>query len=114
MRVVYHANYFVWFEIGRVELLRSLGWSYRTLEEQGISLPVITATCRYRHPARYDDELEVRTNARLVSALRVGFSYHLMRTADDLLLAEAETEHVPLNSAGRPCRLPTGLRETFL
>jgi acyl-CoA thioester hydrolase len=114
MGVVYHANYFVWFEVGRVELLRSLGWSYRTLETQGIGLPVIAASCRYRHPARYDDELEVRTHGRLLSPVRVCFTYQLMRMTDDMLLAEAETAHVPLNSAGRPCRLPRDLQEVLL
>lgn len=114
MGVVYHANYFIWFEIGRVELLRSHGWSYRTLEADGISLPVITATCHYRRPARYDDELEIRTHGRLISAVRVGFTYTLVRLPDEQLLAEAETAHVPLNAAGRPCRLPSALREILL
>ena len=113
MGVVYHGNYFTWFEVGRVELLRQLGWSYRTLEADGVSLPVIEATCQYRHPARYDDELEIRTTGRLTSPLRVEFTYELVRLADDRLLATARTMHGPVNREGRPCRLPGALRETF-
>ena len=67
MGVVYHGNYFAWFEIGRIELLRQTGWSYKALEADGIGLPVIEATCQYRHPARYDDELEIRTAGRMAA-----------------------------------------------
>lgn len=113
MGVVYHANYFVWFEMGRVELLRSLGHSYRDLEAGGVNLPVIRAECDYRRPARYDDELEVRTTGRLISALRVEFRYELVRVTDDEMLATARTEHVPINRDGRPCRLSQPLREAL-
>jgi acyl-CoA thioester hydrolase len=113
MGVVYHGNYFTWFEVGRVELLRQVGWSYKTLEEGGISLPVIEATCQYRHPARYDDELEIRTAGRMASPVRVEFTYQLIRMADARVLAEARTLHVPINRDGRPCRLPAPLREIF-
>lgn len=113
MSVAYHGNYFAWFEVGRIELLRQLGWSYKSLEEDGISLPVIEAACQYRHPARYDDELEVRTRGHLASSLRVEFTYELVRLPDERVLATARTLHVPLNRDGRPCRLPAALRETF-
>lgn len=113
MGVVYHANYFVWFEVGRVELLRTLGHSYRDLEAAGLNLPVIKAECHYRRPARYDDELEVRTTGRLVSLLRVEFRYELVRPADAIILATGRTEHVPLNAQGRPCRLSAALQEAL-
>jgi len=113
MGVVYHANYFIWFEVGRVELLRGLGHTYRALEASGVNLPVIRAECHYRRPARYDDELEVRTTGRLVSAARVEFTYELVRLEDETLLATARTEHVPLNREGRPCRLAPALREAL-
>lgn len=113
MGVVYHGNYFAWFEVGRVELLRQVGWSYKTLEEDGVSLPVIEATCQYRHPARYDDELEIRTSGRMASPVRVEFTYELVRLADLRVLATARTLHVPVNRDGRPCRLPVALREIF-
>ena len=113
MGVVYHGNYFAWFEIGRVELLRQTGWSYKALEADGIGLPVIEATCQYRHPARYDDELEIRTAGRMASAVRVEFSYELVRLEDQRVLATARTMHVPISREGKPCRLPAALRETF-
>ena len=113
MGVVYHGNYFTWFEVGRVELLRQVGWSYKTLEADGISLPVIEATCQYRHPARYDDELEIRTSGRMASPARVEFTYELVRLDDLKVLATARTVHVPVNRDGRPCRLPVTLREIF-
>lgn len=113
MGVVYHANYFVWFEVGRVELLRALGHTYRDLEASGINLPVIHAECDYRRPARYDDELEVRTIGRLISSVRVEFRYVLVRVTDGEVLATGRTEHVPLNRDGRPSRLGPALREAL-
>ena len=113
MGVVYHGSYFAWFEVGRVELLRQLGWSYKTLEASGVSLPVIEATCQYRHPARYDDELEIRTTGRMASGVRVEFTYELVRLADARVIATARTLHVPVTKDGRPCRLPVPLREIF-
>ena len=71
MGVVYHANYLVWFEVGRTDLLRQLGWTYREMEKTGVRLPVIEVECTYRSPARYDDEIEVRTTGRLLSGVRV-------------------------------------------
>ena len=113
MGVVYHGNYFAWFEVGRVELLRQTGWSYKALEADGFSLPVIEASCQYRHPARYDDELEIRTTGRMTSPLRVEFTYELVRLGDGRLLASARTVHVAVTPEGKPCRLPGRLREIF-
>lgn len=113
MGVVYHGNYFAWFEVGRVELLREVGWSYKALEADGFSLPVIEATCQYRHPARYDDWLEIRTTGRMTSPLRVEFTYELVRVEDDRVLATARTTHVAVTPEGKPCRLPAPLREIF-
>ncbi len=79
MGVVYHANYFMWFEIGRCELLRAIGRSYREMEASGIGLPVIEAHCEYKSPARYDDELVVKTTGRLLSPARVEFAYEISR-----------------------------------
>jgi acyl-CoA thioester hydrolase len=110
MGVVYYANYFVWFEIGRTDLLRGAGGSYRDLERDGIGLPVIEAHCEYKQSARYDDELEVRTVGTLVSPVRVRFAYEIVRPADAVTLATGHTVHAALDPAGRPCRLPDRLR----
>jgi acyl-CoA thioester hydrolase len=95
MGVVYHANYFVWFEVGRVELLRQLGFSYRDMEaDDRCFIAVVDARCRYKAPARYDDEIMVRTHLKNVRDAVIHFGYELMREADGLLLAEGETTHI--------------------
>jgi acyl-CoA thioester hydrolase len=94
MGVVYHANHFIWFEVGRVELLRQLGFSYRDMEEEdGRFIAVVEATCRYRAPARYDEEVVIRTQLKNVRESVLHFSYELRR-ADGTLLAEGETTHI--------------------
>jgi len=110
MGVVYHANYFVWFEVGRTDLLRAAGSSYRELEAEGVSLPVIQAHCEYRLPARYDDELEVRTTGAVRTHVRVEFTYEIIRIADGALLVTGHTTHAALDREGRPCRLPARVR----
>lgn len=114
MGVVYYANYFVWFEVGRTDLLRQAGWSYREMESDGYSLPVIDAQCTYRASARYDDDIEVRTTGASVSPVRVQFSYDVVRSADAVTLATGTTIHATLDRAGRPCRLPERVRAVFL
>jgi len=113
MGVVYYANYFVWFEVGRTDLLRHEGWSYLDMEREGFSLPVVEAHCAYRQPAKYDDELEVRTKGELLSPVRIKFEYELVRPADGTLLADGHTVHAVLDATGRPRRLPERVR-TFL
>jgi len=99
MGIVYYANYLVWFELGRVELLRSLGLAYSQLEkDHKLILPVIEANCRYRSPARYDDEILIETRPALVRESVLKFSYRILRACEDghepRLLAEGETVHV--------------------
>ena len=111
MGVVYHANYFVWFEVGRTEWLRDTGWSYREMEHEGVSLPVIEAHCEYRQPARYDDEVEIRTRATLMTPVRLRFDYELRRHPDESPAAIGHTIHAAVDAKGRPCRLPARVRE---
>jgi acyl-CoA thioester hydrolase len=113
MGVVYYANYLVWFEVARADLLRGLGWSYREMEHSGVSLPVIEAHCEYHRPARYDDELEIRAVGRLLSPVRMEFTYEVRRLADGQLAASGRTVHAALDTTGRPCRLPSRIREVF-
>ena len=113
MGMVYYANYFVWFEVGRTELLRSLGGTYRELEAEGIFLPVIEASCTYSQASRYDDELDIRTTGRLLSPVRMEFQYEVVRLADQVTTATGRTVHAALNGRGRPCRLPEKVRTAF-
>jgi len=113
MGVVYHANYFVWFEVGRTDLLRAAGWTYRDMEAEGVSLPVIEAHCEYAQPARYDDELDVRVRAELASPARVKFSYEIVRPSDATTLVTGHTIHAAIDRGGRPCRLPERVKGLF-
>jgi len=95
MGVVYHANYLIWFEIGRVELLRHLGFDYKQMElEDDCHLPVVEVSCRYRASAKYDDEVRIEPRVKLLRGSLLRFGYRAVRVADDRLLAEAETTHI--------------------
>lgn len=113
MGVVYYANYLVWFEIGRTEWLRQSGWSYREVEESGIILPVIDVRCEYRQPARYDDEIEIRTTGSCLSGVRVRFDYEVVRQQAAAVAASGYTVHASVDRQGRPARLPDRLRRLF-
>ena len=115
MGVVYYANYFIWFEIGRVELMRSLGYDYKHLEQQEqCFLPVVDAACRYRAPARYDDVLMLETRVLNLRRSVVRFGYRLLRAASGsaapVLLAEGETVHVVVDAAMQKTPLPEHFR----
>ena len=109
MGFAYYANYLRWFEIGRAEMMRSLGMSYRAIEESGIHLPVMEAHCRYLEPARYDDEVAIETGVAYQGRARVQFAYRIVRVADGALLAHGGTEHCCLDPQGRPVRPPAEL-----
>ena len=111
MGVAHHANHFIWFEIGRTELMRARGIDYRCLEDEGIFLPVIEAACAYRAPARYDDLLRVHTRIEGASAVRVAFTYRIESEPGGILLATGSTRHAAVDHRGHPRRLPARLRE---
>ena len=114
MGIVYYANFFVWFEIGRTDLCRQLGFTYKEMErEDGLYLMVAETRCRYKAPAHYDDEIEVRTRLRAVRKRVLVFAYEVYRALDDMLLAEGETIHVITDREGRPRALPDKYRELF-
>ena len=118
MGIVYYANYLVWFEIGRVELLRSLGLSYSQLEtEHGCILPVAEACCRYRSPARYDDVILIDAKPALVRGPVIKFAYRILRKAveasEPTLLAEGETTHVVCDSQLNKRPLPSHYAEAL-
>lgn len=115
MGVVYHAHYLVWMEIGRVELVRSLGFNYKELEQtEGVYLSVIEANCRYLYPARYDQEIVVQTVMVRSNVRMVEFSYRILSADPERLLAEGLTKHIWLNREFRPTRLPEGYRQLVL
>jgi acyl-CoA thioester hydrolase len=107
MGVAYYANYLVWMEVARVEYCKALGFRYRDMEaEDGILLAVVEAHCRYLHPARYDDEVAIKTWVEQATARLVRFGYEMRRPADGRLIATGETKHIFCNREMRPVRLP--------
>jgi acyl-CoA thioester hydrolase len=114
MGVVYYANYLVWFEVARADLIRGLGRTYRDLEDQdGVILPVIEAHCEYRQPARYDEEVDIRASAAVLSPVRVKFTYEIARHADGAPLASGHTMHAAVDGDGKLRRLPDWLRKAL-
>ena len=114
MGVVYHSNHLIWFEVGRVELLRQLGFSYRDMErEDGCFIAVAEVKCRYRAPVYYDDEVMVRTRLRNVRESVVHFGYELVRADSGALLAEGETTHIVTDSNMKVAALPEKYLKVF-
>ena len=101
---VHHAQYFVYFEMGRTELLRANGYTYRDMEAAGLYVVVVRAQCRYHRPARYDDLLRLRTRVLKVTAATIEHEYHLFRQQE--LLAEGQVLLCCVDRQGRPQRLP--------
>ncbi|MCK8825422.1 acyl-CoA thioesterase [Fuchsiella alkaliacetigena] len=97
MGVVYYANYYRWFEIGRTEYLRALGMSYKEVEEKGILIPVVESHCSYHSPARYDEIVTVVTEVRELKRSTIIFDYQVLRDEDQELLATGHTIHVFVN-----------------
>lgn len=111
MGVVYYANYLVWMEIGRVELVRSCGFDYKSLEQtEGLYLSVIEASCRYLHPARYDQEIVVSAEVTNSSSRIIEFGYEIRSAEPGRVLAHGSTRHLWLNRDWRPARLPERYR----
>ena len=115
MGVVYHANYLVWFEIGRTEFCRARGFSYRDMEEnENAFLVVAESYCRYKAPAYYDDVLMVRTHITELRRWSLRFGYELIRESDGVIIAEGETGHVVTDGNGRVRSMPQGFAEMLL
>ncbi len=115
MGVVYHSNYIIWFEVGRVEMLRQLGFAYREMEKQdGTHLAVADMRCRFKAPARYDDRISVRTRLLNVRESLVHFGYEIVRADDGMLLAEGETVHLVLDADFKRRPLPDKYLIPFL
>lgn len=102
MGIIYHANYFVWFEIGRTEFLRQLNLSYKELEESNILLPVIDVGCKYLKPTKYDDEIVIKTALTSLKGVKLVFRYEVVRKSDGVLLAEGHTKHAFVNKELKP------------
>ena len=113
MGVVYYANYLVWFEVGRTDFIRQLGLSYTTMESAGALLAVVEASSRYKAPARYDDELIIRTSLGGWRGSVVRFKYAIVRAVDQVVLCEGETVHVVVGRDMKRCAMPPEFETRF-
>ena len=115
MGVVYHSNFVIWFEVGRVEMLRQLGFTYSEMEKQdGTHIAVVDMRCRYKAPARYDDMVAIRTRLVNVRDSLLHFAYEIVRNEDGTLLAEGETVHIVVDSEFKRMPLPQRYLSSFL
>jgi acyl-CoA thioester hydrolase len=115
MGVVYHSNYLIWFEVGRVELMRAHGFEYKRMEiEDDCQLVVADVHCRYHHPARYDELLTVRTRILEAKNRMLKFGYELFRQEDQKLLATGHTIHIACRRDGRVTHFPEKYKRAFL
>lgn len=114
MGVVYHSNFVIWFEVGRVELLRQLGFQYSEMEaEDNCHIPVVDLRVRYKAPALYDDEIVIRTQIKNVRSSLLHFSYEVFRESDRTLLATGETMHIIVNNKLERTPLPEKYMQAF-
>ena len=114
MGVVYHSNFLIWFEVGRVEAMRSLGFDYKQMEkEDGCYIAVVDARCRYKSPAYYDDNILVRTRVRNVRGSLIHFGYQVLRAGEDTLLAEGETTHIVTDENMQRREMPEKYQQAF-
>jgi len=113
MGVVYHGNYFTWFEVGRTEFLRSMGMDYKSLEDKDVMLPVIDVGCKYIIAAKYDDEIIIKTKLVNLKGVKLEFNYELIRKSDNKILAEGYTRHAFVNKELKPVNFRKSFGEVW-
>ncbi|MGC2695831.1 MAG: thioesterase family protein [Candidatus Angelobacter sp.] len=114
MGVAYHSNFVIWFEVGRVELMRQLGFQYSQMEQQDhCYIPVVDLRVRYKAPAQYDDEIVIRTEIKNVRSSLLHFTYELFRESDRTLLATGETMHIIVDEKFERRPLPEKYMQAF-
>jgi len=114
MGIVYHSNFVIWFEVGRVELLRQLGFQYSEMEQHdNCHIPVVDLRVRYKAPAQYDDEIVIRTEIKNVRSSLLHFTYEVFRQSDRTLLATGETMHIIVDDKFERRPLPEKYLKAF-
>lgn len=114
MGIVHHAAYLTWFEEGRSAFTRAIGYPYAQMEQDGVRLAVAEVSARYHWPARYDEEIIVRTCLAEFPSRGMTFTYEVRRAADDTLLVTGSTRHIALDPSGRVRRIPDEMRARIL
>ncbi|MCG8538592.1 MAG: acyl-CoA thioesterase [Clostridia bacterium] len=105
MGVVHHGNYYTWFEVARAEFFNSLGYTYKQLEDDGVILPLTESFCEYIKPAKYFDEIIIRTKIEFMKGVRLTFGYEVIRKEDDVLLARGKTSHAFVDKSLKPIKI---------
>lgn len=113
MGVIYHANYFNWFEIGRTSFFRSVGYDYKKLEDNNVVLPVIDVGCKYIISAKYDDEIIIETYIEKLKGVKLKYQYNIIRKEDNVLLAEGYTVHAFVDKELKPINFKKKFRELW-
>jgi len=113
MGIVYHANYLIWFEVGRGDYFRALGQDYGRWEEEGYLLPVSEAYARYHAPARYGETITVSTRVQQVRSRSITLAYEVHAADTQQLLASGWTKHICSDHQGHACRLPKAMTESL-
>lgn len=104
MGVIYHGNYFTYFEVARTGFFKHLGYPYKKMEEQGVMLPVVDVTCQYKKPILYDDDIVIITSIEAVKGIRIKMYYEVIRTTTNTLLATGTTTHAVVDLDLKPIR----------
>lgn len=113
MGIVYHANYFIWFDIGRTEFFRKLEYDYKSLEDENVLLPVIDVNCKYHISAKYDDKIIIQTKVSELKGVRLQFDYKIIRVEDNELLAEGYTKHAFVDKNLKPIKFKRNNKEVW-
>lgn len=113
MQVVYHSNYLIWFEVGRTEMIRDIGFSYRRFEDLGFMLPLSETNLKFKKAARYDEELLVRTRVLKCEGVRFSIGYEIRRLSDNELLVTGETHHIWTTTDLKPVRIEKKMPELY-
>lgn len=111
MGIAHHSNYPVWFEIGRTDFFKTIGFPYSVIEEKGLLMPLIEMRCTFKYPARYDDTLSIRTSISHVSHVKIGFEYQVSNKSSGILLAIGETNHGSTDKNLKPLVIEKALPE---
>jgi acyl-CoA thioester hydrolase len=104
MGVIYHGNYFTYFEVARTGFFKHFGYPYKLMEERGVMLPVVDVNCQYKKPILYDDDIIIRTSIATVKGIRITLQYEIIRTTTDELLATGKTTHAFVDLDLKPIR----------
>lgn len=113
MGIIHHSNYAVWFEAGRTDFFKKLGTSYKEIENKGILLPLYGMNCRFISPARYEDEVVIKTTLKAVTKIRVIFSYVVVNLSDGKILADGETMHAWTNKLLKPVNAAKAIPDIY-